>query len=100
MADYKIDFKLVKTMAEAFHEEAEDCEKSQSLVNQATGEVKNARELIYKDHLWRLTNKIGKLYFYVSGSTDFEPLLKEELQSIGKESLKGEQEQESTLSQA
>jgi len=88
MADYNIDFKLVKTMSEAFSEEADDCEKTQKLVDTSVGATKDAHSLIYKDHLWRLTNKIFKLYLYVSGSQDFEPLLREEMRKVQEEQTK------------
>ena len=32
----------------------------------ATGEVKGAYELIYKDQLWRLSRKVGQLWFYIN----------------------------------
>lgn len=31
----------------------------------ATGEVKDAYHLIYKDNLWKLQKKIGQLWYYV-----------------------------------
>lgn len=76
--DYYIDFILVRTMAEAFADETFDCEKVRGLINTSTGETQNAHRLILNDHLWRLQDKIGKLWLYVSGSGDFETILREQ----------------------
>ena len=76
--DYFIDFVLVRTMAEAFADETFDCEKVRGLINTSTGETQNAHRLILNDHLWRLQDKIGKLWMYVSGSGDFETILREQ----------------------
>ena len=77
--DYYIDFILVRTMAEAFADETYDCEKTRGLVNTSTGETQNAHRLILNDHLWRLQDKIGKLWMYVSGSGDFETILRDQM---------------------
>lgn len=66
-------------MAKAFAEETHDCEKTKRLINTSTGETQNAHRLILNDHLWRLQDKIGKLWFYVSGSADFEVMVREQL---------------------
>ena len=76
--DYFIDFILVRTMAEAFADETFDCEKVRGLINTSVGETQNAHRLILNDHLWRLQDKIGKLWLYVSGSGDFETILREQ----------------------
>jgi len=76
--DYFIDFVLVRTMAEAFADETFDCEKVRGLINTSTGETQNAHRLILNDHLWRLQDKIGKLWMYVSGSGDFETILRDQ----------------------
>lgn len=77
--DYNIDFVLVRTMAEAFADETFDYEKIRGLINTSTGETQNAHRLILNDHLWRLQDKIGKLWMYVSGSADFEVMVRDEL---------------------
>ena len=77
--DYFIDFVLVRTMAEAFADETFDCEKVRGLINTSTGETQNAHRLILNDHLWRLQDKIGKLWLYVSGSGDFETILRDQM---------------------
>jgi hypothetical protein len=77
--NYNVDFVLVREMAKAFAEESFDCEKTRGLVNTSVGETQNAHRLILNDHLWRLQDKIGKLWFYVSGSADFEVMVRNEL---------------------
>ena len=77
--NYNIDFVLVREMAKAFAEESFDCEKTRGLVNTSVGETQNAHRLILNDHLWRLQDKVGKLWFYVSGSADFEVMVREQL---------------------
>ena len=77
--DYRIDYKLVRTMAEAFADESFDCEKATGLVNTSVGPTKDAHRLVLNDHLWRLHDKIGKLGRYVSGSAEFEPLIRDQM---------------------
>jgi len=77
--NYNIDFVLVRTMAEAFADETHDCEKTRGLMNMSTGETQNAHRLILNDHLWRLQDKIGKLWMYVSGSADFETIIRDQM---------------------
>jgi len=77
--NYNIDFILVRTMAEAFAEETFDCEKVRGLMNTTTDETQNEHRLALNDHLWRLQDKIGKLWMYVSGSADFETLLNDQI---------------------
>jgi len=77
--NYNIDFVLVRTMSEVFAEETRDCEKTRGLMNMSVGETQNAHRLILNDHLWRLQDQIGKLWMYVSGSADFEVLLREQM---------------------
>ena len=77
--DYRIDYKLVRTMAEAFAEESFECEKATGLVNTTTGEEKDANRLILNDNLYRLQEKIAKLWMYISGSAEFEPLVRDML---------------------
>ena len=77
--NYNVDFVLVREMAKVFAEESIDCEKTRGLVNTSVGETQNAHRLILNDHLWRLQDKIGKLWFYVSGSADFEVMVRNEL---------------------
>lgn len=77
--NYNIDFVLVREMAKAFAEETHECEKTRGLMNMSVGETQNAHRLILNDHLWRLQDKIGKLWFYVSGSADFEVMVREQL---------------------
>jgi hypothetical protein len=77
--NYNIDFVLVREMAKVFAEETHECEKTRGLINTSVGETHNAHRLILNDHLWRLQDKIGKLWFYVSGSADFEVMVRNEL---------------------
>jgi len=77
--DYIIDFVLVREMAKVFGEETHDCEKARNLMNTSVGETQNAHRLILNDHLWRLQDKIGKLWLYVSGSGEFEPLVRDQM---------------------
>jgi hypothetical protein len=55
------------------------------LMNTTTGETQTEHRLVLNDHLWRLQDKIGKLWLYVSGSGDFETLLAEQLNQVKKE---------------
>ncbi len=76
---YTIDYKLVRMMAEVFYDETEDCEKAANLVRTSVGDTQNAHRLILNDHVWRLQDKIGKLWLYVSGSADFEPIIRDQM---------------------
>ena len=76
--NYRIDYILVREMAKAFSEETFDCLKAEGLVNTSVGPTQEAHRLILNDHLWRLQDKIGKLWMYVSGSGDFETILREQ----------------------
>jgi len=76
---YTIDYKLVRMMAEVFYDETEDCEKAATLVRTSVGDTQNAHRLILNDHVWRLQDKIGKLWLYVSGSADFEPIIRDQM---------------------
>ena len=79
MGDYRIDYVLVREMAKAFSEETFDCVKAEGLVNTSVGPTQDAHRLILNDHLWRLQDKIGKLWLYVSGSEEFEPLVRDQM---------------------
>ena len=37
------------------------------LMDSSSGDVKKAYELIHSDILWKITNAVSKLWFYVSG---------------------------------
>lgn len=77
--NYRIDYILVREMAKAFSEETFDCLKAEGLVNTSVGPTQEAHRLILNDHLWRLQDKIGKLWLYVSGSAEFEPILQDQM---------------------
>jgi hypothetical protein len=77
--NYNIDFVLVREMAKVFGEETHDCEKMRGLMNMSTEETQNENRLALHDHLLRLQDKIGKLWLYVSGSADFEPLIRNQI---------------------
>jgi hypothetical protein len=77
--DYIIDFVLVREMAKVFGEETYDCEKARGLVNTTKDEEQNEHRLVLNDHLLRLQDKIGKLWLYVSGSAEFEPLVRDQM---------------------
>ena len=79
MGDYRIDYVLVREMAKAFSEETFDCVKAEGLVNTSVGPTQDAHRLILNDHLWRLQDKIGKLWLYVSGSEYFEPIIQNQM---------------------
>ena len=80
--NYTIDYALVKTMAEVFIEDAKDIEDHKKKMNTSTGEMKDTYQKIHDDILWKLQNKIIKLWYYVSGSVDFEPIVRKELQEV------------------
>jgi len=56
-----------------------DCVKAEGLVNTSVGPTQDAHRLILNDHLWRLQDKIGKLWLYVSGSEEFEPIIQNQM---------------------
>jgi len=77
--DYNIDFVLVREMAKVFAEETHECEKMRGLVNTTKDEEQKEHRLTLHDNLTRLQDKIGKLWLYVSGSADFEGLVRDQL---------------------
>jgi hypothetical protein len=78
--EYNIDFILVREMAKVFAEETHECEKTRGLINTTKDEEeKKEHRLTLHDNLTRLQDKIGKLWLYVSGSADFEGLVRDQL---------------------
>jgi len=52
------------------------CKEMEACMNGSVGEVANAYALIHKDYKWKLSQNIGKLWFYVCGSEDMNPFEK------------------------
>ena len=48
-------------------------EEMEKLADTATGETRSAYALVYKDYLWKIQRKVGKLWFYVCGVDDMNP---------------------------
>lgn len=49
------------------------CDELKKQMDLATGEVREAYSLVYKDYLWKLQGKAGKLFFYLCGRTEMNP---------------------------
>ena len=71
MNELKID--EVKALTDAILEWTKKAEEMKHLANSSTGEVREAYCLVFKDYLWKLTSKVGKLWFYLCGRDDMNP---------------------------
>lgn len=49
------------------------CKEMEACMNGSVGEVANAYALVHKDYKWKLSQKIGQLWFYVCGSEEMNP---------------------------
>ena len=85
--NYNLDFFLVREMAKAFAEETHECEKTRGLMNMSAGEEQKDHRWTLHDHLTRLQDKIGKLWLYVSGSADFDLLVREQINKATEEKV-------------
>jgi len=63
----------VRVLTEEILEWTAKCEEMKRLANESTGEVADAYCLVYRDYLWKLTGKTGKLWFYLCGRDDMNP---------------------------
>jgi hypothetical protein len=86
--EYNIDFVLVREMAKVFAEETHECEKMRGLMNTTKDEEQKEHRWTLHDNLTRLQDKIGKLWLYVSGSNDFEVLVRDQLSKATAEIIK------------
>jgi hypothetical protein len=48
-------------------------EEIKSSYDTTSGEVRAAYALVYKDFLWKIQRKIGRLWFYVGGAIELNP---------------------------
>jgi len=59
-------------MAEVL-EWVEKAEELKAEYEKAEGEAKSAYGVVHRDYVWKIQQKIGKLWFYVCGSEDLSP---------------------------
>ena len=49
------------------------CDEMKKLCDTATGETKEAYAAVYRDFLWKLQARAGKLFFYLTGRSELNP---------------------------
>ena len=71
---------------------ASKCEEMEAQMKSATGEVSQAYALVHRDYMWKIQNKIGRLWYYVCGCAEMSPF--EEVAKACEEAVKAEASEE------
>jgi hypothetical protein len=51
----------------------EKCKEMEEICKTASPDMKEHYSMVYKDYQWRVQNRTGKLWYYVSGCDDMNP---------------------------
>ena len=68
-----IDLEKVRTLCKEFVVYAEKMDELRTQMAEAKGEEKMAFLVVYNDYQWKMTNKVGQLWFLVCGTVSEAP---------------------------